>query len=173
MKQTEGSDTVATSGPDADNFATTPPSSMQTGPMLGGEQSATTMPTVEDRQSTARSAHEPGHHFTTGTTGNVSDGRSDGSSRTTATTSAPDSSTGFTTKTSDAEGDGSDPHKTTMNPSASVSELTTTDYGQYLKGIKLNLGLDFDLKDLSEEQKKDLDSISTAYGLNVSELSQY
>ncbi|KAH7708924.1 Degenerin unc-8 [Aphelenchoides avenae] len=55
-----------------------------------------------------------------------------------------------------------------MNPSASVSELTTTDYGQYLKGIKLNLGLDFDLKDLSEEQKKDLDSISTAYGLNPS-----
>ncbi|KAH7707552.1 degenerin unc-8 [Aphelenchoides avenae] len=45
---------------------------------------------------------------------------------------------------------------------------STTTYGENLKGIKLNLGLDFDLKDLSEEQKKDLESISIAYGLNPS-----
>lgn len=125
------------------------------------------MTTVDDHKSTTWSS--PGQHATTGTDGNTYNGGSDGSSRTTAATSALSSNTDLTTKTSNEEGDGSTPHQTPMNQDARGS---TTTYGENLKGIKLNLGLDFDLKDLSEEQKKDLESISIAYGLNVSELSQ-
>ncbi|KAH7701025.1 hypothetical protein AAVH_31850, partial [Aphelenchoides avenae] len=54
-----------------------------------------------------------------------------------------------------------------MNPSAGASDLTTTTYDEYLKNIKLNVGLDFDLEGLSEEQKQNFDDLSKAYGLNV------
>lgn len=54
---------------------------------------------------------------------------------------------------------------------ASVSgagALTTTSYETYLKDIKLNLNSDFSLSDLTPDQKRDLEALSDAYGLNVS-----
>ncbi|KAH7724026.1 degenerin unc-8 [Aphelenchoides avenae] len=52
---------------------------------------------------------------------------------------------------------------------ASVSgagALTTTSYETYLKDIKLNLNSDFSLSDLTPDQKRDLEALSDAYGLN-------
>ncbi|KAH7714755.1 hypothetical protein AAVH_17895 [Aphelenchoides avenae] len=124
------------------------------------------MPTVDDRQSTSRSSIDPEQQDTTGTDGTASSGFSDGSFRTTATTSALSSSGDSTTKASNAEADAPSPHQTMTTPSASGSELPTTTYEEYLKSIKLNLGLDFDLKDLSEEQKQNFNDLGKAYGLD-------
>ncbi|KAH7709185.1 Degenerin unc-8 [Aphelenchoides avenae] len=72
------------------------------------------------------------------------------------------------TKVSNAGGDGSVPDHTTSTPNASDSERSTTTYETSLKNVKLNLSVDFDLADLNEEEKKNLESISKAYGLDHS-----
>ncbi|KAH7678236.1 hypothetical protein AAVH_41865, partial [Aphelenchoides avenae] len=120
------------------------------------------MPTVDGRQSTTRSSIDPGQHATTGSSGGVSDG----SSRKTPTASALDNSVSHMTKVSNAGGDGSVPDHTTSTPNASDSERSTTTYETSLKNVKLNLSVDFDLADLNEEEKKNLESISKAYGLD-------
>lgn len=132
-----------------------------------------TRPTVDDRQSTTRSSKDPEQHATAGTDDNISSGGSDGTTHTSATASAYDSSVNRNTKTPNAEGEESTPHQSTINPNESGSEHTTSTYEEYLKGIKLNLGLDFDLKDLTNEQKKNFEDLGKAYGLDVSLTSQY
>ncbi|KAH7694385.1 degenerin unc-8, partial [Aphelenchoides avenae] len=165
--QNEGSTTASTSGTGAGNFAITPSSRRPTEPVLGGGQSVT-RPTVDDRQSTTRSSKDPEQHATAGTDDNISSGGSDGTTHTSATASAYDSSVNRNTKTPNAEGEESTPHQSTINPNESGSEHTTSTYEEYLKGIKLNLGLDFDLKDLTNEQKKNFEDLGKAYGLDPS-----
>lgn len=117
------------------------------------------MLTVDDRESTTRSSDDKEKQLTTVSDGNVSGGGSDGMSRIVSTTSALDSSVDLLTKQSNAESDA---------PNDAGSDLTTTTYENSLKDIKLNLSLDFDLGDLNEEEKKNLEGIGNAYGLDVS-----
>ncbi|KAH7717283.1 degenerin unc-8 [Aphelenchoides avenae] len=53
-------------------------------------------------------------------------------------------------------------------PSSKQPQHTTTSYEEYLKNIKLNLSLNFDLDALTDEQLKNLKDLSNAYRLNAS-----
>ncbi|KAH7706065.1 degenerin unc-8, partial [Aphelenchoides avenae] len=136
------------------------------------EQKSTTQSGGNDpnsREPTTRSYDRSENHVTTESDGIVPDGNStDGSSSTTATTGPAQGSIEHTTKKSNEEGDGSEADFTTRSPDASGNELTTTSYGDYLKSIKLDLSSDFDLEDLNEEQTRNLEDLSRAYGLDPS-----
>ncbi|KAH7699933.1 hypothetical protein AAVH_32956 [Aphelenchoides avenae] len=127
------------------------------------------MPTVDDGQSITGSSTDPEHDATTDSGVEWTEGHTDNAkSRTSSTTTSEDGSAGTSTKKSNAEGDAPDAKYTTPDPNTSGSVLQTTTYEEYLKGIKLNLGLDFDLKDLTEEQKQNFNDLGKAYGLDVS-----
>lgn len=164
---TEGNDAATTTRVYADNTATPPPSSLLTEPMLGGGQNEATMSTVDNRRSTTQSKNDPKHHSITCTNVNALGERSDGSPRTTATTTV-DSSVDNTEMTSNAGGDESTPHQTTRIHDAIGSEHTTTSVEGYLENIKLDLSLDFELDALTDEQLKNFEDLSKAYGLDVS-----
>ncbi|KAH7712987.1 degenerin unc-8 [Aphelenchoides avenae] len=125
------------------------------------------MPTVDDEQSTTRTSTDPEHHATTDSGVNWPEGHTNhAKSRTSSTTTSQDASANTPTQESNAEGDAPHAKYTTPDPTASGSELPTTTYEEYLKGIKLNLGLHFDLKDLTEEQKQNFNDLGKAYGLD-------
>ncbi|KAH7709007.1 hypothetical protein AAVH_23724 [Aphelenchoides avenae] len=125
------------------------------------------MPTVDDGQSTTLTSTDPEHHATTDSGVKWPEGHTNNAkARTYSTPTSQDGSADITTKESNAEGVAPDAKYTTPDPNASGSELPTTTYEEYLKSIKLNLGLDFDLKDLSEEQKQNFNDLGKAYGLD-------
>ncbi|KAH7714742.1 hypothetical protein AAVH_17880 [Aphelenchoides avenae] len=118
------------------------------------------MPTVDDGHSTTRSSTDPEHRATTDGGVKRSEGHTNNAkSRTSSTPTSQD-------EESNTEGVAPDANYTTSDTNASGSELPTTTNEEYLNSIKLNLGLDFDLKDLSEEQKQNFNDLGKAYGLD-------
>lgn len=167
-------------------------SPLPTVPMIGGGVSRTTTPTVTDKdqleqktttqsggndpnnpEATTRRLEDVGRPAITDGDGKASSKYTAGrSSRTSTATGHVDGSADRTTKTSNEDGNESASSKTTTKADASVNDLTTTSFGDYLQNIKLNLSSDFDLDDLNEEQKKNLEDLSNAYGLDVSVISK-
>lgn len=123
------------------------------------------------RQSTARRTNDMGQPATTAIVRKGSGGDSKiGSSRSAVTSNAgADTSTAVT----HASEDRSNSDYATRALAVVGDELTTTIYDDYLKNINLNLSFDFDLGDLNEEEKKNLEDISSAYGLDVSFISAF
>ncbi|KAH7714739.1 degenerin unc-8 [Aphelenchoides avenae] len=155
--------------------------------MLSEEHDETTTPTINDndqegpdtrsksvkdpdsRQSTTQSSNGDAKHAATdGADEASSEGNNSYGSRTTDTTTYADGrDDDSSVKYNDSENVSvSDP--ITRKPAGVDGEPTTTSYEEYLKSIKLNLGLDFDLEDLGEEQRKNLEDLSKAYGLDRS-----